>query len=206
MLRSYPCIIALCAVLSLPSLAAADSPYELDLRVDLPLLALGLAGSAMALIEVQPPACFPECDSSRINALDRSALGFYSEGAHTAADLMVFGLIGLPLALNAIDSGASGWGEDTVVFAEVLLLTQTLVQLTKHAVRRTAPFVYDPNAPPDAVGGRDASRSFISGHTSMAFAATTGYAVTYFLRHPDDPARWAVLGAGTALSIGVGIL
>ena len=37
-------------------------------------------------------------------------------------------------------------------------------------------------------------------------AATTAFSVTYFLRNPDDPLRWLVLGSGIALSLGVGIL
>jgi membrane-associated phospholipid phosphatase len=204
-------VVALFAVLlgigiGRTSRAAAQSPFELDLRIDLPVLGLGLAGSSMALIEADPPACFPSCDASRINALDRTALGFYSQGARTAADILVFSAVGLPLLLNALDSGGNGYAEDTVVYAEALLLTQALVQLTKHGVRRRAPLVYDPDSPRDAVTSRDAGRSFISGHTATAFASTTAYSVTYFLRHPDSPARFAVLGTGLALSIGIGIL
>jgi len=40
----------------------------------------------------------------------------------------------------------------------------------------------------------------------MSFAAVTAFAVTYWLRHPDDPLRWVVLFAGQALALGVGFL
>ena len=186
--------------------AAADSPYSLDLKLDVPVLAIGAGVSLMAFLEVPPPACFPACSASNINALDRTVLGNYSEPAHAAADVAVASLLALPLLLDAADSGGDGLLQDAVVFGEVLLLAQALTQLTKYAVRRTAPFVYDPNAPEDAVRGRDASRSFISGHTTMAFAATTAYSVTFWQRHPDSDLRWAVTGAGMLLSIGVGVL
>jgi membrane-associated phospholipid phosphatase len=189
-----------------PPVARADTPYQLDLRLDLPVLALGLAGTMAALVEVPPPTCFPACSAERINALDRSVLGNYSERAHTIADIGVFGLIALPPLLNALDSAGEGWAEDTVVLAQSLLITQSLTQLTKFAVRRTAPFVYDPNAPIDAVRGPDAARSFISGHTAMAFAATSTYATTFWLRHPDSPLRFLVLGLGAALALSVGAL
>jgi membrane-associated phospholipid phosphatase len=189
-----------------PASAAADSPYTLNLRVDLPLIALGGAGSMTALIEVPPAACLPDCSPDGINALDRTALGHYSASAYTAANVGVAALMLTPLVLDGIDSGGDGWIEDTAVFAQALLLTQTMTQLLKFAVRRPAPLVYDPDVPDSAKRGRDASRSFISGHTSMAFAAATSYAVTFWLRHPDSAARWVVIGAGAAVALAVGLL
>ncbi len=186
--------------------AEADSPFELELKVDVPLISIGAGLSLMGFLEVPPPQCFPRCDDSAIHAVDRVALGHYSEGAHSVATVAVAALLALPLALNAIDSGGSGWIEDTLVYGEALLFAQALVQLTKFAVRRTAPFVYDPNAPEEAVRGADASRSFISGHAAMAFAATTAYATTFWQRNPESDLRWVVAGAGALLSLGVGIL
>jgi membrane-associated phospholipid phosphatase len=200
-----PPVIAL-LVLVWGSPVAADSPYALELKVDLPVIALGAAVSLMALIEVPPPECVPRCSSAGINALDRSVLGNYSEGAHTAADIAVASLLTLPLLFDAIDTRDPGWIRDTVVFGEALLLAQALTQLTKFAVRRNAPFVYGANAPDDALRSRDASRSFISGHTTMAFAATTAYSVTFWQRHPDSSLRWVVASVGAALSLGVGLL
>jgi membrane-associated phospholipid phosphatase len=201
---SLACALALWLA-SAPRLAAAQSPYTLDLRVDLPVLGLGLAGSMIVLTEVPPPACYPDCSRADVNAFDRTALGHYSPATRTAADIAVFSLIGLTFALDALDSGGDGWLEDSVVFLQTLLVTQALVQLTKHAVRRPAPFVYDPDVPAEDVRAKDAARSFFSGHTATAFAMTTAFSVTYFLRHPDDPLRWLVLGTGIALSLGVGI-
>ena len=198
---------AVIGTLAIAESARAESPYELSLKVDAPVLAIGAGFTLMALAEVPPPACFPNCDDSAINAIDRVALGNYSETAHSIANIAVAALLTLPLALDAVDSGGgAGWIEDTVVYGEALLIAQALTQLTKFAVRRTAPFVYDPNAPEDAVRGADASRSFISGHTAMAFAATTAYSVTFWQRNPDSDLRWVVAGAGALLSLGVGLL
>jgi hypothetical protein len=167
MARPAPALLVSLALLS-PSAAAADSPYELDLRVDLPLLALGGAGSMMAFVEVPAADCLPDCSPEGINALDRTVLGNFSETAYTVANVSLAALLLAPLALDAIDSGGDGWIEDSVVFGQALLLTQALTQLVKFAVRRPAPLVYDPQVPAHVQRGRDASRSFFSGHTSMA--------------------------------------
>jgi len=206
MLIRHSALPMLLVLFAAVSPARAASPFELNLRLDLPVMGLGAAFSLLALVEVAPPACFPGCDASRINAIDRSVLGNYSESAHTAADLGVAALLTLPLLWNAIDGGGSGFIEDTVVYAETLLLAQALTQLSKFAARRTAPFAYDPDAPAEAISSKDAARSFISGHTTMAFAATTAFSVTYWLRHPDDPLRWVIAGVGAALAAGVAVL
>ncbi len=197
------------AVTSVGAPAFAQSPYQVRLGVDLPLLGLGLAGTSAALVEVPRPAClaYPSgCSPDGVNALDRTALGNYSPTAHTVADAAVIGLLALPLALDLIDSRGRGWIEDVVVMAQAVLLTQAATQLTKFAVRRPAPLIYDPSVSDEDRNSSDAARSFFSGHTSTAFAAATSYAVTFWLRHPRSPWRWVVLGVGGALAAGVGVL
>lgn len=182
------------------------SPYHIDLRFDLPVLGLGLAGTALNLVEVPPPGCLPTCDRRDINALDRAVAGNYSSSAHTIADFAVLGLLLLPPILDLVDVRGRGWLADMVVLVESVLVTQAITQLTKFAVRRAAPFVYGSDAPDSERETRDASRSFFSGHTATAFAATTTFSVTFWLRHPDNPWRFVVAAAGALLSTGVGLL
>jgi membrane-associated phospholipid phosphatase len=185
----------------------AESPYRLKLEVDAPLYGLGLAGLSLAFVELPAASCLPNCTPpDSLNALDRLVLGNYSPTAHQTADVVVMSLVLLPLALNLIDSGGDGWIADTIVHLEAVLLTQAVTQVVKAAVRRPAPIVYDASVPLEERQGADANRAFFSGHTSTAFAAATSYAVTYWLRHPDDPWRWVVLVAAEALALGVGLL
>jgi membrane-associated phospholipid phosphatase len=187
--------------------AISGSPYTLSLGVDLPLLGLGAAGTAIALVELPPAACLPECDASRINNLDRRVLGNYSESAHSVANYFVIGLLVAPLIADLVDSRGDGFVEDFVVTLEVLALTQAITQLTKVAVRRNAPFVYNDDVPLEVrQNSADATRSFFSGHTSTSFAAATAYAVTFWLRHPDSVWRYVVAGAGAALATTVALL
>lgn len=199
-------LLLLVGLFASPS-AFAQSPYRLKLSVDAPLYGLGLAGLSLAFIELPPAACLPNCmPPSNLNALDRTVLGNYSPSAHTAADIGVLSLVLLPLALDLIDSGGSGWLEDAVVHMETILLNQAVTQIVKAAVRRPAPLVYDSNVPLEERESAEANRAFFSGHTSTAFAAATSYAVTYWLRHPEDPWRWVVLIAAEAAALGVGLL
>jgi membrane-associated phospholipid phosphatase len=203
-----PPALALPLILASSSaLASPGSPYRLELGFDLPLLGLGAAGTTIAFVELPPAACLPDCrPPASLNGLDRTVLGNYSPTSHTIADYTVLTLALAPVLLDLVDSRGDGWLEDATVHVEALLLTQAVTQLTKVAVRRTAPFVYDASVPLEERMNRDSTRSFISGHTAMAFAAATSYAITYWLRHPDDPWRWLVLIGAEALALGVGLL
>jgi membrane-associated phospholipid phosphatase len=186
---------------------ADGSPYRLEWRLDLPIVGVSLAAASAAFVELPPPSCLPSCSSDGINALDRTVLGRYSPTAHRIADVTVFSMVALPLLADAIDSGGDGWGLDTAVFLETLAVTQGFTQLTKAAVRRSAPLVYNPRVPDEVKRtDPDAVRSFFSGHTATAFAAATAFSYTFWQRHPKSPWRFFVLGLSQAAAFSVGLL
>jgi membrane-associated phospholipid phosphatase len=190
------------------SLDSRSGPYRIEPAVDIPIIGIAAALALIAFVEQPPAACLPDnCDSSRINGLDRNVLGNYSTQAHSIANILVTSLLVIPLLADLLDSGGDGYVEDLTVAIEAIALTQALTQLTKVAVRRNAPFVYNEAVPLDVrTNSVDATRSFFSGHTSSAFVAASQYATTFWLRHPDSIWRWIVLGAGAALATTVGIL
>jgi hypothetical protein len=181
--------------------------YELDPRIDLPLLGLGLAGTTAGFLEVPPPACLPDCEvPDQMLALDRTAIGKHSRSSgHIADGLSIAFLVGPPV-WSALDTGGDGLFEDVVVHTETLLLVQGLNQIVKFAVQRPGPYAYDTSLPPEQRSGPEAARSFWSGHTSTAFASATSHSVTYWLRHPRDPWRFTVIGTNMAAATAVGLL
>jgi len=186
---------------------ASASPYRTRLDIDLPIAGLGLAGASIAFVPIPPASCLPNCViPAGLSSIDRSVIGNYSEQTHTIADIGVLTLVLAPLALDLLDSGGDGFFEDATVYIEALALAQAATQLTKVAVRRNAPFVYDPNVPLEVKSTTDANRSFFSGHTTMAFTAATAYSVTFWLRHPESPWRWVVLALSEAMATTIGLL
>mgnify|MGYP001138100997 CR=1 FL=1 len=209
------CALALFALLALsPGRAGADeprpSPYRFHPALDLPILGLGLAATGAVFVEPQPPACLPSCEPPPgMSAIDRRVLGNYSPAAHRAADLLVAGLIVVPRAVALVANGGGdvrSWFEDVALSVETVVLTQGLTQLTKSAVDRYAPIVYDERVPLEERMSRDALGSFWSGHTATAFATATSFAVSYWIRHPRDPWRWVILAAVESAALSVGFL
>jgi membrane-associated phospholipid phosphatase len=205
------------AVALVPLRAAADdpprpptsSPYRFRLTLDLPIVGLGTAGAMALFVPRTQPACLPDCRApNSLNGIDERALGYYSPGAHTAADILVFSLLLAPHAVNLVATRGrdSIWLEDAAISLESVLLTQGVTQVVKVAVSRPAPIVYDSNVPIEERTSTDALASFWSGHTATAFAAATSFAVSYWLRHPQDPWRWVVLASLESAALVVGLL
>jgi membrane-associated phospholipid phosphatase len=188
----------------------SPSPYRFRPALDLPILGLGLATTAAVFVEPQAPACLPSCEPPPgMSPLDRRVLGNYSPAAHRAADLVIAGLIVVPpsvaLVANGLGDGRAFF-ENLALSVETVVLTQGLTQLTKAAVDRYAPIVYDERVPLEERMSKDALGSFWSGHTATAFATATSFVVSYWIRHPRDPWRWVILATLESAALSVGLL
>lgn len=196
-----------------PSLDVTRSPYEVDAVVDTAVTLGGLATSALIAV-VKPSLASGQscatrtpsgrCDPSSLNALDRTVVGNDSAGWRRASDVGQYLALSLPVAATALDV-ALGAGDarlgpfvsDVLVMAEALAVSQVVTDVTKLAVRRPRPTQYREGA---YVGSVEHQVSFPSGHTSATSAAVTAYTVTFALRHPDSPWRFAVAGGAVALT------
>jgi membrane-associated phospholipid phosphatase len=186
----------------------AQTPYDVDLRLDLPVLGLGVSIGAAGFLEMRStPACAPLCSTKGINILDRTAIHFNSDSSGRAADVLLYTILAAPLVLDAIDSPTfHDWLVDTLIVVQSVALTQTVAQLTKFAFQRYSPALYGGDASAAAAKEKDAARSFVSAHAASAFSVATAYTVTYWLKHPRDPMRFLVFAIGAALSLTTGIL
>lgn len=205
MLRCFFFSLILVASVTARAAAEPDDVYKLDLRIDIPVVALSAAVSFGALLKrSQLPACAPNCDGSGLNFLDRPVIRYHSHASSLTADIMVAVMLAAPVLLDAFDARFQAWMKDVFIMGEALLATQAVAQLTKFSVQRYTPVLFagDPNR--RALHDVDATRSFFSAHAASAAAVTTAFTMTYWLRHPHDPWRIVVLVAGAALSFATG--
>jgi membrane-associated phospholipid phosphatase len=171
---------------------------------DVPITMIAAAMTMSVLVEVAPPACLPSCEVPAMNALDRLAIGGFAGEPLLVANVL---LVILGVALLGLhwrhDRGAGFW-PGVLVFVQTILVVQALVQLTKFAVDRAAPFVYVAGTPAEALASKDAARSFISGHTASAFVVGTLVIVVLWLRWPRSATRDALMGVTAAMAMAVG--
>lgn len=189
----------------------AQSPYRLNLALDLTILGVGGAGWAVPqlfLDQIVKPSC--PCDTREINAFDRGIAGRNQRTLSTISDIALVAVVALPFGLEALDVRASddtflGWLQDAVVIGETIVVNGALDGLVKLGAQRPRPLLYGEKPGSPALNDRGNYLSFYSGHTSTAFAAGLSYAQTFALRHPHSPYRplvYAVAG-GTGAAIGM---
>jgi len=146
------------------------------------------------------PSCAP-CDPATLWQLDRWAVHPVSSGASAAssAGLAAIGGAALVFALHDV-SPAQARGNAAVV-ANALGWTAASTEWLKVVVRRKRPVLFTGGATA-AAGDPNNQESFPSGHTSIAFAAATSYAVLARREHLDHGTRNALLLYAGASGVG----
>ena len=176
-----------------PRLFAQEDAFKLDFKKDAALLGAGLAltGSDLVLddlLEVNRSEYDGRVyDKADVNAFDRFFMRGYSSGMHTASTLTLASLMASPAVLLPL-SDRSFWSTEIVMYAETMLIANGIKELTKLCVDRTRPYMYYnlSDAPEDKIEDGDFANSFMSGHSTMAFASASFLSYTLWKLFPES--------------------
>lgn len=168
-------LLLICLALNFCSLKAQSSfvsPYALTYKFDVPLATAGLGlNFAYFLLDKKSeplqPSFIASLDRMEINAFDRSAAYNWSRPAALGSDVLMYGAIAAPTLLLLDKNIRNDFAKVGVIWAQTMALNTGLTNLTKVLVKRTRPYVYNPNTPEHYKLERDARYSFFSGHTSV---------------------------------------
>jgi membrane-associated phospholipid phosphatase len=185
---------------------------NIDLYHDLQVTLTGLYVAAFAGLD--PPggaAPGPPLPSYGLNGVDREVVNNRSDVAAALSDAFLTASMTLPFLASAIDSfgGNGGWGafgEDALVLMETIAVASIICNVTKFAVRRPRPYLYDPESSAEDRGKGDARLSFYSGHTSLAFSMATAYSYLFSIRHPDSSLKLPIWLASHSLAAATGVM
>lgn len=162
----------------------ALSVFDVDLVTDLSATVSFAAVALLLDLEKTPlggsSPCGDPCDLSMIptiNALDRWVTENDSPDAAFASDLVLGALVLSPLI------GLAGDPKDTLVGYQAIFATMLATNLMKLSIKRPRPLAYNPSFVAEIRLAGDARLSFPSGHTSLAFASATAFAVPWIDRH-----------------------
>lgn len=181
--------------------------YQLQWEIDVPLFAIGGAlalGREIRSTNSSAPAyctTVPEgCDENDLPAIDKPFAGTYDPRWSKATDVVVLLLAAAPWPMLWIDNTLLNTLNDITVIYESGLTALALSGLATLSAQRARPFVYGTNAPEDVRTSPNGALSFVSGHTTMAFALSTSTFWTIYRRHGSGAYAWTTLGVGTALA------
>jgi membrane-associated phospholipid phosphatase len=191
--------------------AGAESPYRRGWPKD-SWIAGGSAAAYLAAIlvnrEAEPLTEREIAGLSResVNPFDRSATWNYSEAAADASDVVLAAVVAAPAALLLDDRVREDWGTCALMYAETMAIAVVLSAITKTAVDRIRPFVYNENAPMDEKTTIDAEKSFFSRHATLAFASAVFLSTVYGDYHPGSAAGPYLWGGSLLAAAGIGFM
>lgn len=188
----------------IPSPGNATRPaYQLYAEIDPPIIATGVVFMLGRTQHKQPAYCAPECSASGLNALDKVTAGYYSANWSLASDYELYGLGAASAAVLFADEGPLNAVNDAVVLGEAAMSAAAVASIMTLAAGRPRPLLYSTKAPLSIRNSGDAGLSFISGHTTTAFALATSLFITEHRLHPNSKKPYIILGAGLVVSTGI---
>jgi membrane-associated phospholipid phosphatase len=186
--------------------------FLLYAEIDVPILAVGAVFAFARRTKSEPAFCAPACDRVGLNSLDKLTAGYYSARWSRASDYLLWGLGAGAGGLLLADEGILAALNDGVVLVEATLGASSVASIMTLAAGRPRPFLYgDPMkpegyaAPENIRNSGNASLSFLSGHTTQAFAIATSFYVAQRRLHPNSRRPVILLGAGLTIASAVGV-
>ncbi|MEZ4883432.1 MAG: phosphatase PAP2 family protein [Chitinophagales bacterium] len=141
-------------------------------------------------------------DIEGISKFDRVSCGNWSLAAHQVSNAFLFTSPILPFTLllnKNIRNSSNSFATIGLFTFETLALNNALTGLTKEIFKRRRPLLYNPSCPIDMKLSRNATSSFISGHTSNVAAMTFMTAQIYTDLNPDSKGAPFVWGTAAII-------
>lgn len=142
-----------------------------------------------------PPPCAP-CDRATVPWFDRWVIAEPRDTWAAGSTLLVAG-IGVLAGWDFVDDGPARTG-DLAALGESAAIAVGVTELVKAIAARNRPVLYTARAQ-EAEAVLDAQRSWPSGHTAVAFALATSYALSVSREGGPAWRRWAALIAAAGV-------
>ncbi len=154
-----------------------SSPYEFTSQKEIPfLLATGAIGLTTAIIQFntdEKPLSeeyINSLNSNDINSFDRRAVDNYSLSAKTRSDVLLYGTALMPATFLLKEEMRNDIIPLALMSMEVFIINYGVTHITKYAVQRTRPYVYNSSLDSETRSDPEGKLSFFSGHASHAAA------------------------------------
>jgi membrane-associated phospholipid phosphatase len=176
--------------------------YDLHLAVDIPVTIAGATLTlARELVAGRLVVFTCPCDPSRVNEVDRWAVGNHNHAAAVASDLSLYGVPLLLPLLDLADVGVTrALAQDVAVLAETLAVDAALRNIVDFATARPRPLTYAGD--PLFLRNPEGYLSFYAGHVATVVAALSAAAYTVRRRYGEQVWPWivtALVGASVAV-------
>lgn len=185
--------------LLMPFMVAGQSPYKLNLKVDIPVTALGIGMTAYGFHKIESKS---STDTSIILALDpedvwkinRPATKNYDPKAGDLSEFFFYGGFAYPFILLFDSEIRQDAGTIGLLYLETMAITGTNYAFVAGHYDKFRPYAYNPEAPLEKRANHGSLNSFPGGHPSVTAAATFFAAKVYSDYHPESNFKYFLYG------------
>jgi membrane-associated phospholipid phosphatase len=196
-------LFLLCALLSLNA-SRFKSSTALDLSLSLG--SVGLVGGNFVWEKARVGVAYngvPETALEDLNFLDKGAVFEYNATLDKISTLSTVALLIAPSALAFTDVDGGVLFTYGLMYAETVAMTYGLKELCKNLVTRERPYLYFDGYPSEELSNGDYCRSFLSGHTALAFASATYLTTVLSTDYKSSGFRIPVIAASYAVATAI---
>jgi membrane-associated phospholipid phosphatase len=141
-----------------------------------------------------------------INWFDRSATNNWSPISNDLSDIFYGIGVSTPFLFSCIFPRIrEDFIDINLMYIETFLVCQSLIFISKSAIDRKRPYLYNKNAPINEKLSKESNRSFFSGHTATTFAAMV-FTASIYSHYYNDSSKYIIWIATLSIGSTVGIL
>jgi len=186
------------------------TPYEFKRNLDYTLVSTGIGLSLFAYTSDKQKQGISENEYSQlnknnVNRIDRALMFPFNQTAARISDVLVFSSLATPLVQLRKQAEYS---LIALMYAESVLLSTGLNQVSKARVERPRPYMYDTGTNTELVFNKDSMRSFFSAHATTISNSLVFASKVYLDLNPNYPYQtrlWiftgSVIATGAALRV-----
>lgn len=184
-------------LLILNGISFSQSPFEFKTELEFSLIGSGAAISILDLKligERQPVTSedLKNLSKQNINAFDRAAADNWSATSREISTYLLVATAVSPLFLFSSGKVQDDAAAFSTMYLQNFIFSHALPHFAKGIVTRYRPFVYNDDAPDEVKLNREATFSFFSAHSTLAFSSAVFLANVHSKYYPDSDWKWAV--------------
>ncbi len=193
------------------TLILPQSPFSLDTGREIAIFGSGflLGVIDIKLIDNKNPIeneILTNLSRKNVNSFDRGATYNWSLSSAEWSNILLITAIASPLLLFTSSAIRNDAGTFSTMYLQNILTTYSVSHLPKGLVTRYRPYVYNENVPDEIKQNVDATHSFLSAHSSVAFASAIFLSTTFSKYNPDSNLKPYVWSSSLLLATVVGYL
>lgn len=151
-----------------------------------------------ALNPVDTSKAYNKYDINDVNGFDRAFMLPYSKTQDTLGNVAVVAAALTPALL--LTAPHNEWGTMATMYGESILLSWGIKEVIKNSVNRLRPYMYIDGAPSSDIDNGKFSKSFPSGHTTIAFTSAAFTSYVFSTYYPDSAWKIPVISLSYALA------